>query len=199
MRRSPRRFVFFLAIAVVLTLVFATQRFWLAALGGYLVKAEPPASADIIVVLAGDYFGNRILTAGDLVRQGLAPRALISGPAHFYGHYESDLAIPFAVQMGFPPSYFVNFPNDAMSTSSEAEAVIVELRKLQARRIDIVTSNFHTRRAGQAYRSRAHDLEFHMVAAPDPYFTPDGWWKNREGRKEFLMEWMKTVATWLRI
>jgi hypothetical protein len=35
-----------------------------------------------------------------------------------------------------------------------------------------------------------------MVAAPDLYFTPDGWWKNREGRKTFLLEWMKTVATW---
>ena len=49
--------------------------------------------------------------------------------------------------------------------------------------LDIVTSNYHTRRAGNIFRSKAHDLEFHIVAAPDRDFTPDGWWKNREGRK----------------
>jgi uncharacterized SAM-binding protein YcdF (DUF218 family) len=75
--------------------------------------------------------------------------------------------------------------------------VIPELRKLHARKIEIVTSNFHTRRAGNIYRSRAGDMEFHLIAAPDPYFSAGGWWKNREGRKIFLVEWEKTVATWL--
>jgi len=195
--RPPRRLGLYLIIVLALLLVLlGTERFWLTGLGWYLVKADPPAKADIIVVLAGDYFGNRILAAGDLVRQGFAPKALVSGPAHFYGHYESDYAIPFAVQMGYPAPYFVAFPNDGMSTASEAEAVIGELRKLRVHNVEIVTSNFHTRRAGHAYRSRAKDLEFHVVAAPDPYFTPNGWWTNREGRKEFLMEWMKTIATW---
>jgi hypothetical protein len=35
------------------------------------------------------------------------------------------------------------------------------------------------------------------VAAPDQYFSPDGWWKSREGRKIFLVEWEKTFATWV--
>ena len=25
-----------------------------------------------------------------------------------------------------------------------------------------------------------------MVSAPDRYFSPHGWWKNRDGRKTFL-------------
>jgi uncharacterized SAM-binding protein YcdF (DUF218 family) len=75
--------------------------------------------------------------------------------------------------------------------------VIPELRKLNAHQVEIVTSNFHTRRAGNIYRSRAGDLVFHLVAAPDPNFSAGGWWKNREGRKTFLVEWEKTVATWL--
>ena len=33
-----------------------------------------------------------------------------------------------------------------------------------------------------------------VIAAPDQYFSPDGWWNNREGRKTFVIEWMKTVA-----
>jgi uncharacterized SAM-binding protein YcdF (DUF218 family) len=59
-----------------------------------------------------------------------------------------------------------------------------------------VTSNYHTRRAGRIFRSKAPDLEIHMIAAPDRDFTPDGWWKTRQGQKVFLDEWIKTVATW---
>jgi uncharacterized SAM-binding protein YcdF (DUF218 family) len=192
-----RRFPWFLAVAVLLVLLLLTHPFWLAALGGYLVHADAPAPADMIVVLAGDYHGDRILTAAGLIRQGIAPQALISGPADFYGLHESDLAIPFAVRQGFPESYFVALPNNSRSTASEAEVVLAELRKRHVQRIDIVTSNFHTRRSAYIYRKQAGDLEIHVVAAPDQYFTAEGWWKNRDGRKIFLVEWMKTVSTWL--
>lgn len=192
-----RRFRWVLILAALVLLLLLTHSFWLAALGGYLVHAEAPAPADMIVVLGGDYHGDRILTAAALVRQGLAPRVLISGPAGFYGLHESDLAIPFAVQHGYPEAYFVALPNDSRSTVSEAEVVLAELRKRNVHKIDIVTSNFHTRRSGYIYRARAHDMEVHVVAAPDQFFTSDGWWKNRDARKVFLMEWMKTFATWL--
>jgi uncharacterized SAM-binding protein YcdF (DUF218 family) len=151
----------------------------------------------MIVVLAGDFMGNRIITAGNLVRQGIAPKALVDGPSEIYGQYESDLAIPFAVRHGYPESYFVALPNDARSTAAEASVVIDELRRLHAHRIDLVTSNYHTRRAGRIFRAAAPDLEFHVVSAPDPNFTPDGWWKTRDGRKTFAFEWIKTVTTWL--
>ena len=191
------RLRWFLLAGILLIGVLITRTYWLGALGGYLIHDEPPVPADIVVVLAGDFLGNRILTAADLVRRGLAPKALVSGPGGAYGMYESDLAIAFAVRHGFPESYFIGFPNDATSTVAEADVVIPELRKLHARKIEIVTSNFHTRRAGDIYRSRASDLEFHVVSAPDRNFSPDGWWKNREGRKTCLVEWEKTVATWL--
>jgi uncharacterized SAM-binding protein YcdF (DUF218 family) len=190
-----------LAAAVLIALLLAvTSPLWLAALGRYLVRAESPAPADLIVVLAGDYSGNRILAAGDLVRRGFAPKALVSGPSGEYGLHETDLAVPFAVRHGYPESYFIPLPNDDRSTKDEASDVLAALVNRNASRIDIVTSNYHTRRAGNIYRALvpklAPGLEIHMVAAPDLYFTPDGWWKNREGRKTFLLEWMKTVATW---
>ncbi len=160
------------------------------------MHADPPVHADMIVVLAGDFTGNRILTAAGLVRQGFAPIAFISGPSGAYGLYESDLAIRFAVTKGYPESYFVPFPNDSKSTASEAEVVISELRKRNVHRIDLVTSDYHTRRAGKIFRAQAPDIETHVIAAPDKYFSPDGWWKEREGRKTLLLEWMKTVGAW---
>ena len=157
----------------------------------------------MIVVLAGDFFGNRILTAGELVRRGFAPKALISGTSGEYGLHESDLAIPFAVRHGYPASYFIGFPNDGRSTKEEAADVLPELKKHNVQRLEIVTSDYHTRRAERIYRALASktapNLEIHIVAAPDMYFSANGWWKNREGRKIFLLEWVKTVANWLAI
>lgn len=168
----------------------------MTALGSYLVRAEPPVPADIIVVLAGDFSGNRILLAGDLVRRGFAPKALVSGPAGAYGMYESELAIRFAVRHGYPESYFIPLPHDARSTREEAGDIFAALNQRHVHRVDVVTSNYHTHRAGDILRAQAHGIEIHMVSAPDLYFTPDGWWKNRDARKTFLLEWMKTVATW---
>lgn len=197
MNRGRSRFRWFVAAVLLLVLLVATSRLWLALLGGYLVKADGAAQADMVVVLAGDFSGNRILTAADLVRQRLAPLALVSGPGEMYGQHESDLAIPFATRHGYPESYFLALPNDSRSTMAEADVVIAELRRRNAHRIDIVTSNYHTRRAGNIYRSKAKDLEIRMVSAPDEFFAPDSWWKNRDARKTFVIEWMKTVATWL--
>jgi len=178
---------------------FLTARFWLTALGSYLVRAEPPVHAEIIVVLAGDFTGHRILTAADLVRRGFAPQALVSGPSGAYGMYESELAIGFAERHGFPASYFIPLNHDARSTREEATVIVAALDQRHVHRADVVTSDFHTRRAGNILRAQARGIEIHMVAAPDEYFTANGWWKNRDGRKTFLLEWMKTVATWLRL
>jgi hypothetical protein len=49
----------------------------------------------------------------------------------------------------------------------------------------------------QRPRAAAPDLDVRVVAAPDEYFRADGWWRNREGRKIFLVEWLKTVANLL--
>jgi uncharacterized SAM-binding protein YcdF (DUF218 family) len=196
-RGHSRRWL--LAVCIVLVLGIATSGFWLAALGRYLVRAEPAVPADMIVVLAGDFTGNRILTAADLVRRGIAPKALVSGPSGAYGLHESDLAIQFAVRHGYPPIYFIALPNDARSTRDEAAMILAALDQRHVHRVDIVTSDYHTRRAGAIFRAQSHGLEIHMVAAPDQYFTANGWWENREGRKTFLLEWLKTVAGWFKM
>jgi uncharacterized SAM-binding protein YcdF (DUF218 family) len=185
-----------LALAVV-AVIFHSQI--LGALGGYLVQEEAPQKADAAVVLAGDSWGNRILTAAQLERDGYVPKVLVSGPDGEYGLYESDLAIPFAVKHGYPESYFVAVTHGARSTRAEAVALLPEIRREGIRRLLVVTSNFHTRRAGRIFREAAPDLTIVVVGAPDRYFTPQGWWRNREAQKTFVTEWEKTIAGWLGI
>jgi uncharacterized SAM-binding protein YcdF (DUF218 family) len=184
--------------AVVLLAVLFHVRI-LTALGAYLDQSGPPEKADVVFVLAGDASGHRILKGAELVRQGYAPRVVVSGPAGNYGYYEFDLAIPFAVRAGYPESYFVPFPNHALSTREEAAAAAAEFREFGAHRVLLVTSLFHTRRAGGDFRAAAPGVTFIVVAAPDENFTKDGWWHNREARKTFLLEWLKTGASWLKL
>ena len=192
------RIVFLTLVGVVLASVLLHSAI-LGALGSYLVSAGPPQKADLAFVLAGDFNGPRIFQAAALARQGYVPKVVVSGPAGDYGYYECDLAIPFAEKAGYPASYFLHFENHALSTAEEAQAAAGELRRLGAKRVLLVTSDYHTRRAGKIFRAAAPEITFYVVAAPDFYFTADGWWRNREGRKTFATEWMKTVAEWFGI
>ena len=178
-------------------LVILLHPLWLAGLGRFLVRAEEPFQSDMVVLLAGDGWGHRLRRAAELVRAGYAPKVLVSGPAGMYGLHESDLAIAYAVKLGCPAEWFIPLPNEATSTREETRAVLAELARRQVRRFIVVTSNYHTRRAGGLYRSQAPRAELRVVAAADPQFSPDNWWHSRTGRKLFLLEWQKTVATWL--
>lgn len=171
----------------------------LAAVGGYLVREQAPEKADIAIVLGGDYSGRRILKAAELVREGYVPQALVSGPGGAYGSHECDLAIPFAVKAGFPESYFRHMEHDGHSTRDEAQAAAPTLRRLHVRTALLVTSDFHTRRAGDVFRDVTPDISYIVVGAPDQFFSARGWWRDREGRKIALLEWTKTVANWFKM
>jgi uncharacterized SAM-binding protein YcdF (DUF218 family) len=189
-----------LAPLLLLLLVFALGavfHVWiLSALGSYLVKDQPPRKADAIVVLAGDRFGDRILTAGKLIREGWAPYAIIDGTPYF-GTNETEVAIAYAVNNGYPPSYFRKFERDMDSTREETTRLVRELKKAGVHSIILVTSNYHTRRASSLMKKAAPWLSIDTVAAPDRYFSPSGWWKSRGGQRTFLYEWLKTLSAWV--
>jgi uncharacterized SAM-binding protein YcdF (DUF218 family) len=193
--RHPSRFLkVFVCIIVVVGLLAATHSLWLAMLGRALVRDDGPARADIAVVLAGDYTGGRILKAAELVKEGYVPDVLVSGPQVLYGLYECDVEISFAVRHGYPESWFIRAPNHALSTRDEAASVLPDLRRRGVHRFLLVTSDYHSARAGRIFRKMGRDFDIRLVTAPDEYFHADDWWRNREGQKTFFFEWSKTVA-----
>jgi uncharacterized SAM-binding protein YcdF (DUF218 family) len=192
-RRSPKNKL--LVVAMVIAVAALTHTVWMAWMGAWLVHSDPPFHADVIVVLAGDPYGHRILKAAELVKNGFAPKVLVSGPPGFYDLHECDLAIPFVIRHGFPADWFIPAPHNAHSTEEEARALLPELMKLHAHRVIVVTSDYHTARARRVLSSDWPGIEMCMVAAPDEFFTVNGWWRNREGRKIFLLEWTKTVTS----
>jgi uncharacterized SAM-binding protein YcdF (DUF218 family) len=184
-----------LVIAAILLYAFYVPI--LTALGSFLVLDEPPVKADAVVVLGGDDFGMRTVKGAQLVQAGYAPYVLLSGPPIISTH-ESELMLAFAIKQGYPPSLFQQYQHEAASTREEETVLAPELQRRGVHRILLVTSNYHTRRATYLFHRIAPWLTVQTVAAPDAYFTPDTWWKTRRGRKTFVLEWMKTVATWLR-
>ena len=186
-------------VLAILALLALTRTYWLSAMGSFLIRADAPAPADYAVVLAGDATGNRILEAAQLVRRGLARKALVDGPDCCYGNNESDLAVRFAVKKGYPEDYFLRFPIEASSTRQEAALAVAELRKLGARSYLLVTSDYHTRRAGGIFRRLNGELRMLVIAAPDIHFHFDSWWRDREAQKIVYMEWSKTIASWFGI
>jgi uncharacterized SAM-binding protein YcdF (DUF218 family) len=162
--------------------------------GQWLVEDDPPQKADAILVLGGDEYGTRIVKAAQLQRSGYAPYVLVSGPPSLLGH-ESDQLIEFARRKGFAPSIFRPLNHDSDSTRSESAFLNRYLQSNGVRTLILVTSNFHTRRAARLMRKENPNRHVIVVAAPDPFFMPETWWKSRSGQKTFLFEWMKTVAT----
>lgn len=172
----------------------------LRGLGESLVNAETPVTADAALVLAGDSFGHRILKGAELKQQGFVPIVWVSGPAGMYGRTEDELAIDFAVSQGQPREWFRGTPHQGASTADEARVLIPLLREAGVRRLLLVTSDYHTRRAGRLFRAAAAEiapgLTIRVIAAPDQEFHADRWWKSRQGRKYFFYEAVKTVTGW---
>lgn len=197
--RSRRR-VLSLLCFLLLTglLVWATAPFWLSGIGHNLVSASVPAKADAIMVLAGDWGGRRILTACELLRKEMAPVILVNGPLEWYGINEADGAIRYAGEHGCDTSRLRAVYIHAFSTEEEARALHPKLREWGIRSVLIVTSNFHTARAARVFqRELRDDIRFTMAGAPDRFFTPDSWWKSREGQKTVFFEYSKTIAYWV--
>jgi uncharacterized SAM-binding protein YcdF (DUF218 family) len=190
---------FFLLLCLSAGALALTHSIWLRWLGEALTYSEPPCKADIVVVLAGDFFGLRIEKAAELVKEGWAPEVLMSGAGTFYGLNEGDLAIQLVVRDGYPAGEFVNLPSPARSTVEEAQYIVRELHRRGVRRFILVTSDFHTRRAAKVYREAAPDIPFCTVASSDHDFNPDSWWHTREGRKVAFIEWLKTFANFFGI
>jgi uncharacterized SAM-binding protein YcdF (DUF218 family) len=198
-RRFPLLLKFTLGLAVIAALVYFTRELWLPAMGYALIHSDQPEKAEIAVVLAGDSFGRRLEKSAQLIQAGYVPQALVSGPPGMYGVNESDMAVQFIVREGYPPQWFVSFPDPSHSTREEAWYVLRELRRRNIHSFLLVTSDYHTARSRRIYLATERELgytpQFRTIAAADEYFHAASWWRSREAQKTVFMEWWKTVAT----
>jgi uncharacterized SAM-binding protein YcdF (DUF218 family) len=182
------------ALVACLLAAFPFRDAALVALGQALVRSDSLERADLIYVLAGDFFGSRVLVGAELGAKGYAKWVLTSG-GRYQDRYSSDMAVDFAVQHGYKREMFCPVRLQAVSTIEEARAMGPVFQRLGARRIILVTSNFHSRRAALAFRLFLPQYHFQMVGAPGYDFDPRSWWKNQQGRHLVWSEYEKIMGT----
>lgn len=166
-------------------------------MGAYLVEAQEPQPADLIVVLGGDATGARALKGCQLLERGLAKQMWMSGVDSIYGKPESELAIEYIASRGCSQGNITALKNTVDSTRDEAIVIGKMMRERGIKKYLLVTSNYHTKRSGKVFRETSPELEAVVVAADDNEFPVDIWWQNRRTRKTALYEWLKTISYWV--
>ena len=174
--------------------------------GRYLQHEDPLVKADAIFVLAGARI-ERCLEAIDLLRAGYAPVIVISpgrvepGEDYLEAHHvsfprEVDLQRSALIQLGVPPDAVVALPGSVDNTAGEGQMVAAMVKQRGWRTLIIVTSKYHTRRAGFAFRRALAATGATVVMRATKYDRSDPWrWWRRRGDVRFaLSEWEKLVA-----
>jgi uncharacterized SAM-binding protein YcdF (DUF218 family) len=172
-----------------------------------LIANEATAGhVDAAVVLQGSIAAEKVRIAGaiDLLQRNVTDRVLLSIPKESYWGqsvppvaraylertYGNDMAARFD---------FCETSGDVNSTAQEARALGLCIAEHHYRSIEIVTSNYHTRRAGIVWRKmrgNAPPIDVWIEGVPDPEFQQP-WWRHRQSAKTFFMEATKLVWTQL--
>lgn len=186
--QHPMRF-FKLAIVLVLFAILLA----LASQAGRVLVVDAPQKSDVIVVLAGET-RVRPARALELLRQGMGTHVLLDAETReiVYGQPLVDIAQRYVDGLS-EKNHVSVCPIAGFSTFAEVGDVKRCIEGMGARRILLVTSDFHTRRALLIFRKRLPEYEVSVAAARNPAVFGDSWWKNREWAKTVLDEWMKTV------
>jgi uncharacterized SAM-binding protein YcdF (DUF218 family) len=178
-----------------------------AQLGPFLTREDPLVKADAIFVLAGTRMV-RPLEAAELYLEAYAPRIVLTRDLQEEravarlaerGHQfasDAERARSLFVMLGIPEEAIL-IP-DRVHDSTAAEAIT--LRELAARhawrRVIVVTSKYHLRRAGFAIRRelRDTDLEVAMRASRYDPTRAERWWTRRAEIRWVASEVPKLVA-----
>jgi uncharacterized SAM-binding protein YcdF (DUF218 family) len=193
------RLMFFLLVFVVLLFLYLIRNPLLRYAGNFWVVDETPQHSDAIIVLGDDnYNGDRAVRAAELFKAGWAPYIVASG--RYLRPYSSiaELIQRDLADRGVPPSAVVRFSHRAENTREEAFALSQLISTRGWKRILLVTSNYHTRRAEFIFeRVIPAGTELRVVAAHDSQYDPDNWWRTRRGVKAFFSESVgMLVALW---
>lgn len=182
---------------------------WFLADGGRFLQHEDPLShADAIFVLAGTR-AERWLEAADLYRQGYAPTIVLSPGIVESAEFrlrargiqfptDAELARDAMVKMGIPAGAILTPFQNIDNTAAEGLLLRTLSRDHHWTRVIIVTSKYHTRRAGFAFRRALKGSGITLIVRASTYDNADPahWWRHRSDLRFVLLEWEKLVAYW---
>jgi DUF218 domain len=171
------------AIAGLVSLIAANSAKWLV--------VDRPEKSDAIVVLAGET-DLRPTLARQLLRDGYGRLVILDVPADatIYRWTQVDLARKYVEEL--PEAGKIKIcPIHGLSTKEEAEEAAQCLVAVEGRKILLVTSDFHTRRALSIFRARIPKYDYSVAAVNNPKEFGPRWWQQREWAKTNFYEWLR--------
>jgi uncharacterized SAM-binding protein YcdF (DUF218 family) len=201
--RKRRRVVTALAVLVLVVIIGA-----IAARGAahWLVRPDPLAHADVIVVLSGG-LPFRAEGTADVYQQGYAPLVWVSRPVgpqeelaaigvHYIGEEEYNREA--IVARGVPESAVQILPESVEDTEQEIEEISRTMRRDGKRTVIIVTSPEHTRRVRALWTKLAgNDLTLIVRGAAEDPIDLDHWWRNTRDVFSVVREYLGLINIWL--
>jgi uncharacterized SAM-binding protein YcdF (DUF218 family) len=163
------------------------------------VVEDPLDKADALMVLSDDnFYADRATRAAELFREGKAPLVVACGRRLRPDAGIAELMEHDLVERGVPKDKILRFAVDADGTTEEAEALAKLVKTKKWRKIIVVTSNYHTRRARYIFRQVfPQDIEIRVASARDGDFDPESWWQKRKSTKLLVREMAgMLVAVW---
>jgi uncharacterized SAM-binding protein YcdF (DUF218 family) len=184
------KLLFLIFVVVLVAILYVARHPILRFAGDFWIVDETPQVSDVIVILSDDNYGaDRAARAAQLFKSGMAPRVLASGRllrpyAGIAELMERDLKA-----LGVPANAIVPVTHRATNTREEAIADAQAIAAHGWKKVLLVTSNYHTRRANYIFeRALPAGTELRVVSAPDSEYDPNTWWQTRNGLKRFLYE-----------
>ena len=190
------RFLLLIVFLALLFVLYLARDPLLRFAGGILVVDDSPRASDAIVLMGDDnYDGDRASRAAELLKAGWAPHVVASG--RYLRPYASiaELERRDLMDRGVPATAIIPYAHRATDTREECAAIGQLAGARGWKRVLLVTSNYHTRRAEYiCSRLLQPGIELHVLAAADSEYSPDNWWHSRKGIKVFLHEVVGLVA-----
>lgn len=197
MARIRRRLLLFFILLALVTWVFF--RPLMTAAAAFLTGQDPPAKCDAAVVLTGEEReGWRLKEAERLYRSGWVGKIVLSGGLLPFGLHETDLSLPWALEMGLPREDLLPITSKTWHSWPEALALVPELERAGFRCVILISSETDARRLRVIYRKAAPRLRVLVRTVPESRFSADSWWQNREGQKAFFYGWTGLLREYLR-
>jgi uncharacterized SAM-binding protein YcdF (DUF218 family) len=178
------------AVVLALAAVFADEP------ARWLVAADPPRPADAAVVLAGDPDYERTLSAARMLLAGEVRLLILTGGEPGPGDSAESLRA-VALRAGVPEDR-IRMEQVSHSTRGSMEAIRPILEREAVRRLAVVTSPYHQRRALWTARRTLRAVAIVSRPAQPAGWKPEGWWKTRWGRRIVLGEYGKLAYYLLR-
>lgn len=181
-------------------------------MGQWLVVNDELKDSDVILVLMGSVY-DRILEAVDFYQEGYGKQIVLINSyiaakemAREKGlkAYGNTLLCEMAARdMGVKEKDIVILDGNSRSTQDEARTFREYLKKNSyIDSVIIVTSKFHSRRAGQIFSKAIAgiDREIEILVRSSKYDDSivERWWRSREGFEQVIFEYLKLGHFWLK-